>query len=67
MAAEGVYRSSSLAPTTATTMRALGDLAPTTLAIMHGRSFRGDGGRALYDLAGEYERTYLQPGREPAS
>ena len=36
-------------------IRALGDLAPTTLAIMHGSSFQGDGRRALYDLAGELE------------
>ena len=33
------------------TLRALGDLEPTTLAIMHGSSFQGDGKRALYDLA----------------
>ena len=32
-------------------MRELGDLRPTTLAIMHGSSFTGDGRQALYDLA----------------
>ncbi len=37
------------------TLRALGDLAPTTLAIMHGSSFQGDGKQALYDLAAGYE------------
>ena len=37
----------------------LGDLRPTTLAIMHGSSFRGDGHRALYDLAAAYERLAL--------
>lgn len=29
----------------------LADLAPSTLAIMHGSSFKGDGGRELRDLA----------------
>ena len=33
----------------------LADLEPRTLAIMHGRSFQGDGKRALYDLAAGYE------------
>ena len=34
----------------------IGDLDPTTLAIMHGPSFQGDGRRALYDLAAEYDK-----------
>jgi flavorubredoxin len=55
MEAEAIFRSTCLAPHTTATMRALGDLAPTTLAIMHGSSFRGDGGKALYDLAAAYE------------
>ena len=42
-------------PQTAQTLRTLGDLEPTTLAIMHGPSFRGDGEQALYDLAAGYE------------
>lgn len=61
LAAEHTFHSSSLAPTTAGTMRRLGDLAPTTLAIMHGVSFSGDGGKALYDLADGYEQAFLQP------
>jgi flavorubredoxin len=56
MAAEGMFRASSLAPSTGGTLRALGDLSPTTLAIMHGSSFEGDGKHALYDLAVGYER-----------
>lgn len=56
MAAEGMFRASSLAPSTGAILRALGDLNPTTLAIMHGSSFQGDGKQALYDLAGEYEK-----------
>jgi flavorubredoxin len=55
MAAEGMFRATALAPHTAATIRALGDLAPTTLAIMHGSSFQGDGRRALHDLAAELE------------
>ena len=42
-------------PHTGATLRSLGDLDPTTLAIMHGPSFQGDGKRALYDLAAGYE------------
>ncbi|GIU90045.1 MAG: hypothetical protein KatS3mg010_1144 [Acidimicrobiia bacterium] len=63
MIGEATFRASSMAPHTATTMRALGDLRPTTLAVMHGSSFRGDGGRALYDLAAEYEEQYLPTAR----
>src|SRR5918996_1086606 len=55
MAAEGMFHATSLAPHTAQTMRALGDLEPTTLAVMHGSSFQGDGKGALYDLAVGYE------------
>jgi hypothetical protein len=61
MAAEAIFRSSCLAPDTATVMRRLGDLAPSTLALMHGSSYRGDGGKALYDLAAAYEQQYLPP------
>jgi flavorubredoxin len=56
MAAEAMFLASSLAPSTASAMRNLGDLAPTTLAVMHGSSFNGDCSKALYDLAGEYEK-----------
>jgi flavorubredoxin len=59
LAAEAMFHSSSLAPSTGATLRRLGDLAPTTLAIMHGSSFQGDGGKALYDLADGYERQFL--------
>lgn len=41
-------------PYTATTerlMRGLADLEPKTLAIMHGSSFKGDGGKAIRELA----------------
>jgi flavorubredoxin len=62
MAAEAMFRSSSMAPDTADVMRRLGDLSPTTLAVMHGSSYQGDGGKALYDLADGYEQQYLRTG-----
>ena len=51
-----VMGASSLNPHTGRILRSLGDLNPTTLAIMHGPSFQGDGRQAFYDLAGEYEK-----------
>jgi flavorubredoxin len=61
MEAEMMFRSTSLAPDTAIVMRRLGDLAPNTLALMHGSSFGGDGAKALYDLAAAYESQFLSP------
>jgi flavorubredoxin len=55
MMAEGTFHATALAPHTAATLRSLGDLAPTTLAVMHGSSFQGDGKQALYQLAAGYE------------
>jgi flavorubredoxin len=52
--AEQMFRASSLAPRTEATLRSLGDLAPSTLAIMHGSSFQGDGRQALERLADSY-------------
>jgi flavorubredoxin len=56
MTAEAMFHATSLAPHTAATLRALGELNPVTLAIMHGSSFQGDGRQALYDLADCYEK-----------
>jgi flavorubredoxin len=61
MEAEAMFRASSLSPDTAAVMRKLGDFAPSTLALMHGSSFSGDGRQALYDLASTYESQYLTP------
>jgi flavorubredoxin len=58
---EAMFRASSLAPDTAGQMRRLGDLQPSTLALMHGSSFHGDGRQALYDLAAAYEELYPIP------
>ena len=55
MAAEAMFRGTCLAPDTADVIRRLGDLSPTTLALMHGSSFSGEGGKALYDLSAAYE------------
>ena len=55
MAAEEMFHATCLAPHTASTIRGLGDLDPTTLAVMHGSSYQGDGRKALYELAAAYE------------
>jgi flavorubredoxin len=60
MEAEAIFRASCLAPDTAAVMRRLGDLRPQTLALMHGSSFAGDGSKALYDLAEQYEEVYFR-------
>jgi flavorubredoxin len=54
-AAEDLFGASCLTPRTAPTVRALADLAPTVLGIMHGSSFRGDGRAVLSALADDYE------------
>ena len=60
MAAEDHARFTSLGPTTAPTIRKLADLAPRTLAVMHGSSFSGDAAAALRSLADHYERRLRQ-------
>ena len=52
---EEMFRFTSLGPTTAPTVRRLADLAPRTLALMHGPSFAGDGSDALRCLADWYD------------
>jgi hypothetical protein len=42
-------------PATAPNIRKLAALAPRTLAVMHGASYHGDGGRALHALADHYD------------
>jgi flavorubredoxin len=56
--AEDLFGYSSLAPGTPTTIEALAELAPRTLATMHGSSFTGDCAGALRSLADAY-RTRL--------
>jgi flavorubredoxin len=58
-ATEEIFRSTSLGPATATTIRRLAALKPATLAVMHGSCFAGDGGAELNGLADYYERALL--------
>jgi flavorubredoxin len=51
IAAEEMFHAMSLGPDTPVTLRALAELSPRTLALMHGSSFRGDGGRQLAAFA----------------
>jgi flavorubredoxin len=53
--AEDMFGATCLTATTAPTIRRLADLAPTTIAVMHGSSFTGDGAAALHLLADDYE------------
>jgi len=55
IAAEDLFGATSIGPLTAPTIRKLADLAPQTLALMHGSSFSGDGGQALRRLAERYD------------
>ena len=54
--AEDVFGASCLTPNTGPTIRRLADLNPTTLAVMHGSCFAGNGSMALLALADEYDR-----------
>ena len=56
IAAEDLFKYSSLSPGMGTTIRGLAKLSPRTLALMHGPSFSGDGGAALRALADDYDR-----------
>src|SRR5262245_43617340 len=56
IAAEDLFKYSSLNPDMGATIRGLAGLAPRTLALMHGPSFTGDGAAALNELAHDYER-----------
>jgi flavorubredoxin len=58
--AEDVFGASCLTPTTAPTIRALADLDPNMLAVMHGSSVTGDCSGALRGLADDYERRLLR-------
>ncbi|HRK71957.1 MAG TPA: hypothetical protein PLA85_10235, partial [Micropepsaceae bacterium] len=56
IAAEDAFKSSSLNPQSGALVRGLAALAPRTLALMHGPSFRGDGAAALNALAADYDK-----------
>ena len=54
LATEDQYHATALTPATAPTIRGLAALEPTTLGLMHGPAFRGDGKRTLDALADGY-------------
>ena len=56
VAAEDMFMYSALNPGMGATIRRLSELAPRTLALMHGPSFTGDGAAALNALADDYDR-----------
>jgi flavorubredoxin len=62
MQAEAIFRATCLAPDTVVQIEQLAALQPTTLAVMHGSSFTGDGGGALSALAAAYDDRYLSTG-----
>jgi hypothetical protein len=51
-----MFKHSCLNPGMGATIRNLSNLAPHTLALMHGPSFTGDGAAALRALADDYDR-----------
>ena len=59
MDAEDLFGATGLTAATAPTIRALADLEPRTLAVMHGPAFAGDCRQALLDLADAYEARFL--------
>jgi flavorubredoxin len=63
--AERMFRAMSLAPNTAATLRALAELKPATLALMHGSSLRGDCAAALEGLASFCEREAMTLRADP--
>jgi flavorubredoxin len=61
--AEDIFRASCLTPSTGPTIRRLADLAPTTLAVMHGSCFSGNGSEALHHLADDYDSRLAENAR----
>lgn len=53
--AEDVFHATSIGPAVPAALNRLAELRPTTLAVMHGSSYTGDGERALRDLATVYQ------------
>jgi flavorubredoxin len=59
---EDLFLASSLTPAMAPTMRKLAELRPSTLAIMHGPSYQGDGAAMLEGLAHAYAKRVAEAG-----
>jgi len=66
IAGEEMFHATALTPLTAPTVRRLADLDPSTLALMHGPAFTGDGTAALLALAAHYQ-VLLEAAMEGAS
>jgi len=61
-AGEDAFHGTSMGPDLVPTLHRLADLEPTTLAVMHGSSYTGDGAAQLRSLADSYdERLALTP------
>jgi flavorubredoxin len=59
MEGEALFRASSLSPNLPNVLERLADLRPTTLALMHGSTYKGDGAAQLRALAQAYDERYL--------
>ena len=57
---EKIFASTSLTPATGPTIRALADLKPHRLAVMHGSCYAGDCESALRELAAFYEAAHAE-------
>ncbi|HJQ86183.1 MAG TPA: hypothetical protein VJ820_01800, partial [Propionibacteriaceae bacterium] len=64
MLAEDMYAATCLTPQTGATMRRLAELEPTTLALMHGPSYAGDGAIQLRGLADAYDERHAIQGEQ---
>jgi flavorubredoxin len=60
LAAEAIFHSTAFSPNLVPTLERLADLRPTTLATMHGASFRGDGAVQLRALAAGYSASLVE-------
>jgi flavorubredoxin len=61
-AGEDAFHQTSMGPNLVPTLHRLADLKPTTLAVMHGSTFTGDGAAQLRSLANSYdERLAVTP------
>jgi flavorubredoxin len=58
--AEEIFHATGLTPSLVPTLHRLAELEPTTLAVMHGSSFSGDGGAQLRGLAAGYATMLAQ-------
>jgi flavorubredoxin len=62
LGAEDVFGATCLTPSTGPTIRALANLAPQTLGLMHGPCYTGDCAQALSDLAAAYDERLSREG-----